>query len=63
MSDDQPVPEGPRRPKRPDSVGVRLLPASYVVMTSEQEETAVAALAGLLVEVDAERPGGPRPAP
>ncbi len=63
VSGDPSVPERSRRPKRPDSVGVRLLPATYVTMTPEQEETAVAALAGLLVEIDRPRPGGPRPAP
>ena len=63
MSGDRPVPERPRQPKRPDSVGVRLLPATYVIMTPEQEETAVAALAGLLGEMDADRPGGARPEP
>jgi hypothetical protein len=60
---DQSVPERPRRSKRPDSVAVRLLPATYVTMTPEQEETAVAALAGLLIETDGPRPGGPHPAP
>ncbi len=54
---------GPDAPKRPDSVAVRLLPPTYVTMTPEQEETAVAALAGLLVDTDEPRPGGPRPAP
>ena len=63
MSGDQPAPEPPRRAKRPDSVAVRLLPATYVTMTPEQEATAVAALAGLLVEVDQRRAHGPRPAP
>jgi hypothetical protein len=63
VSDSQPVPERPRRPKRPDSVGVRLMPATYATMTPEQEETAVAALAGLLAETDGFRPGGPRSAP
>ena len=63
MKGDQSVPERPRRPKRPDSVAVRLRPATYVTMTPEQEETAVAALAELLVEMDHDRPAGPRPAP
>ena len=61
--DAEPVPEHPRRPKRAPSVAVTLLPATYVTMTPEQEEKAVAALAGLLVEVDERRGVGSRPTP
>lgn len=39
------------------------LPATYVTMTPEQEEKAVAALAGLLLEADERRAGRSRPAP
>ncbi len=64
MSDDvEAVPEQPRRPKRAPAVAVTFLPAIYVTMTPEQEEKAVAALAGLLIEADEHRAGGPRPAP
>ena len=63
MNGDQTAPKPPRRPKRPDSVAVRLLAATYVTMTPEQEATAVAALAALLVEIDQRRAPGPRPAP
>ena len=61
--DPEPATDGPRRTKRPDSVAVRLLPATYVTMTPEEEERAVTALAGLLVEIEEHRPGGPRPTP
>jgi hypothetical protein len=55
--------EPSRRPKRAPSVAVTFLPATYVTMTPEQEEKAVAALAGLLLEADERRVRGPRPAP
>lgn len=61
--DAEPAPERPRRPKRAPSVAITFLPATYVTMTPEQEEKAVAALAGLLIEADEHRPHGPRPAP
>jgi hypothetical protein len=59
----EPAAARPRRPKRAPSVAVTFLPATYVTMTPEQEEKAVAALAGLLIEADEHRPLGPRPAP
>ncbi len=51
------------RPKRSPSVAVQLLPATYVTMTAEQEDKAVAAVAGLLIDIDERRASGPRPAP
>jgi hypothetical protein len=43
----------PRRAKRTPSVAVTFLPATYVTMSpEEEEEKAVAALAGLLIEID-----------
>lgn len=53
----------PRRAKRTPSVAVTLLPATYVTMTPEQEEKAVAALGGLLIDTDQHRLPAPRPAP
>jgi hypothetical protein len=51
------------RPKRCPSVAVRLLPPTYVTMTPEQEEKAVAALAGLLADIDELRTGKEHRAP
>ena len=51
------------RPKRSPSLAIHLLPPTYVSMTDEQEDKAVAALAGLLIDIDERRVGGPRPAP
>ena len=53
---------GPR-PKRSPSVAVQLLPSTYVTMTPEQEDKAIAALAGLLIDIDERRAGGHRPTP
>ena len=57
------APASEPRSKRSPSVAVQLLPPTYVTMTAEQEERAVAALAGLLIDIDERRAGGPRPAP
>ena len=51
------------RAKRSPSVTVRFLPPSYVAMTPEQEDKAVEALAGLLIDIDEQRARGSRPAP
>lgn len=63
VSEEDPAPQRPRRPKRAPTVAVTFLPATYVAMTPEQEEKAVAALAGLLLEADEHRVRGPRPTP
>lgn len=63
MSGDESASEQSRRPKRAPSVAVTFLPATYVAMTPEQEEKAVAALAGLLIEADEHRADGSRPTP
>jgi hypothetical protein len=52
-----------RRPKRTPSIAVTFRPATYVPMTPEQEEKAVAALAGLLIEAEQQRLEPPGPAP
>lgn len=52
-----------RRAKRTPSVAVSFLPATYVTTSPEQEEKAVAALAGLLIEIDRRKLQPPRPAP
>jgi hypothetical protein len=57
------APASEPRPKRSPSVAVQLLPPTYVTMTAEQEDKAVAALAGLLIDIDEGRAGGHRPAP
>ena len=66
----QPAVSGPERahapaprPKRCPSVAVRILPPTYVTMTPEQEQKAVAALAGLLADIDERRAGNERRAP
>jgi hypothetical protein len=63
VSEDESTTEPSRRPKRAPSVAVTFLPATYVTMTPEQEEKAVSALAGLLLEADERRAGRSRPAP
>ena len=63
MSEGESATEPSRRPKRAPSVAVTFLAATYVTMTPEQEEKAVAALAGLLLEADEHRAGRTRPAP
>ncbi len=59
----RPAPAHRPRAKRSPSVAVRFLPPTYVTMTPEQEEKAVEALAGLLIDIDEQRAHGSRPAP
>lgn len=63
MSGPEGDPASEPRLKRSPSVAVQLRPPSYVTMTTEQEEKAVAALAGLLIDIDERRADRPRPAP
>lgn len=63
VSGPEPDPASEPRPKRSPSIAVQLLPPTYVTMTTEQEDKAVAALAGLLIDIDERRAGGPRRAP